>query len=66
MNKLKKNENLDLEVGDELDVEIRSGMAFLKLVCLRCGTPIIRSALHDPYLCRQCEKEMEPQKRFAS
>ena len=46
--------------------EIRAGMAFLKLVCLRCGTPIIKSALYDPYLCRQCEKELEPQKRFAS
>jgi len=48
------------------DFEIFSGMAFLKLMCLRCSTPIIKSALHDPYLCRQCEKEVKPLERFAS
>jgi len=33
--------------------------------CLRCGLKIMKSALHDPYLCRECEKEMEPEERFA-
>jgi len=57
---------LQVENQENEDFEIRSGMAFLKLVCLRCSTAIIKSALHDPYLCRQCEKEVEPQERFAS
>lgn len=49
---------VEVEKRENEDFEIRSGMAFLKLVCLRCGTAIIKSALHDPYLCRQCEKEI--------
>ncbi|MBW3000215.1 hypothetical protein KY339_06100 [Candidatus Woesearchaeota archaeon] len=57
---------VEVEKQENENFEIRSGMAFLKLVCLRCGTAIIKSALYDPNLCRQCEKEVEPQERFAS
>jgi len=36
-----------------------------KLRCIRCGSRIEKSGLYDPYLCRQCEREMEPEERFA-
>ena len=27
--------------------------------CLNCGTKITKSARHDAYMCRECEKESE-------
>lgn len=36
-----------------------------RLRCLRCGLTITKGALHDPYICRECERAMEPEERFA-
>jgi len=30
-----------------------------KFVCVNCGTFIVKSALNDPYTCRECEKLVE-------
>lgn len=30
-----------------------------RYICVNCGTIIIKSALSDPYLCRDCEKLLE-------
>jgi len=55
---------VEVEKQENEDFEIRLGMAFLKLACLRCGTLIIQGAFHDPYLCRQCEVELRAEERF--
>ncbi len=36
-----------------------------RIRCLRCGLNITKSSHNDPYLCRRCEREMEPEERFA-
>ncbi|MFH1324728.1 MAG: hypothetical protein ABIH64_05765 [Nanoarchaeota archaeon] len=36
-----------------------------KTRCIRCGLMIKKSAINDPYLCRDCEKDMMPEERFA-
>lgn len=36
-----------------------------RLRCIICGGTITKSALHDPYLCRECERESKPEERFA-
>ena len=56
---------VEVEKQENEDFEIRLGMAFLKLACLRCGALIIKGAFHDPYLCRQCEQELGAKERFA-
>ena len=53
-----------IEKQENEDFEIRLGMAFLKLACVRCGALIIKGAFYDPYLCRQCEQELEAEERF--
>jgi len=40
-------------------------MHMKRLRCLRCGLSITKSSHNDPYLCRKCEREMEPEERFA-
>lgn len=35
------------------------GAQMMKFVCINCGTFIVKSALSDPYLCRDCEKLLE-------
>jgi len=34
-------------------------------ICVSCGSKIMKSAFHDPYLCRECEKEVKEEQRFA-
>lgn len=31
----------------------------MKNKCINCGTFIVKSAISDPYLCRECEKMLE-------
>jgi len=31
----------------------------MRNICTNCGTFIVKSALSDPYLCRECEKILE-------
>lgn len=30
-----------------------------RYVCINCGTFIMKSAISDPYMCRECEKLVE-------
>ena len=30
-----------------------------RYICTNCGTFIVKSALSDPYMCRNCEKLLE-------
>ena len=30
-----------------------------RYICINCGTFIIKSAMSDPYMCRECEKILE-------
>lgn len=30
-----------------------------RYMCINCGTLIMKSALSDPYICRDCEKLLE-------
>lgn len=30
-----------------------------RLICINCGTSILKSAFCDPYLCRGCERLLE-------
>ncbi|MBI3035138.1 hypothetical protein HYY71_02340 [Candidatus Woesearchaeota archaeon] len=30
-----------------------------RYVCINCGTFIMKSAISDPYMCRDCERLME-------
>lgn len=30
-----------------------------RYICINCGTIIIKSAISDPYICRDCEKLLE-------
>lgn len=30
-----------------------------RFVCTNCGTFIVKTALSDPYICRDCEKLLE-------
>lgn len=35
----------------------------MRNICISCGTMILKSALSDPYLCRDCEKMLEGSER---
>ena len=30
-----------------------------RYVCINCGTYIMKSAISDPYMCRDCERLLE-------
>lgn len=30
-----------------------------RYICINCGSFIMKSALSDPYMCRECEKLVE-------
>jgi len=30
-----------------------------RYVCINCGTFIVKSAISDPYMCRDCERLLE-------
>lgn len=39
----------------------------MRHVCTNCGIFIVKSAINDPYLCRECEKMLEktePKERY--
>ena len=37
-----------------------------RMICISCGFVIKKSALHDPYLCRECENLMvDTEERYA-
>ena len=38
---------------------LREGEKMARYICTNCGTFIARSALSDPFLCRDCEKMLE-------
>ena len=34
-----------------------------RYICINCGTYITKSGFNDPYLCRDCEKLIESEKK---
>ena len=37
----------------------KRGENMARYICTNCGTFIVKSAMSDPYLCRDCEKILE-------